>query len=395
MCKCLYVLACAVVTALLLTSVKPYVAHAQAGCESVTPTMPVTGEISQSVQIAEPIAERNGNAHPVGQFHQQHVVINLPSGSRVLVSGSSDGQSGLCSDDFAEMYVSGTGNHWQHDFRSNGGIAAILPVDVTHLFATGDNVVTLTLTDLMDPAYSSSAYYIVVFAPSATATPLPSSTSTPSLTPSETARATATASATATDTATPTASATSTAINTPSPTPTPSATPSPTPTATEVMVAAPTAATDDNNVQWNPLPPGFMPIVLSVFGVLVVLAMLWRGQRRKPQMAGEVTVYHNDSFVGAHVLDGLSQTVMLNANGQRIESDQQSDQALFRIYARGAGRNRQMIAEQLVAGEVQEQYILQHGDDVHAGALCVHYDNYVQMEFDFEPEEPIYEFSNR
>lgn len=122
-----------------------------------------------SKRLADAIAEASRSRRAAGAFHRQTVEIEVQGGP-VRLASTPDGRGALRTDDLAELEVlrpDGTLRRWRHDFRdrANGVIRPIAPVDVSELFDTGAHVVTLTLVDVLPPLHSTSAYYLIYFAP--------------------------------------------------------------------------------------------------------------------------------------------------------------------------------------------------------------------------------------
>lgn len=97
-------------------------------------------------------------------FLTRDIVVNYQSG-RVLFSGSSDGTGTTSVDDGAQIsVVHADGSSASSSFEYHGNCFAITPKqpqDITSLFRTGENRVTVRLYDVCGTYVSSSAIYLV------------------------------------------------------------------------------------------------------------------------------------------------------------------------------------------------------------------------------------------
>ena len=143
--------------------------------------------LARTIQLAEAMPETASkltaeNAGGPRVFHQASGKLMVEEGAVVLLSGS-DVPSGFRSDDKITLDAQPAGKRWEWDFRSHDFLridSVGTAQDVTELFQSGANEVTLTLSDILSPVYSTTDYWLLVFAP---CTPPATPTATPSATP--------------------------------------------------------------------------------------------------------------------------------------------------------------------------------------------------------------------
>lgn len=260
--------------------------------------------ISLVPEIAETASTQIGQ-----DFYTTTLSFRLSEGVQAFLASSSDGQSPVSSDDQFSIQVLPSGRSWVHDFRNPAKtqIVSLPAQDISHLFSIGENTITVKVTDLFVPNYSSRPYFLVLIKECATSTPVPTTPPTSTLTPAPTATSTLVPPS-------PTVIATSTPIMqmvvvtaTPSKTLMPSATL----TTTSVLVEISSPPTEvsafmNHIAQW--LLVGFL---LSFGGT----GLWWLAFRRHSRLGGEFEVYLHEAYVTTYVLSDFSQGII--AIGQR------------------------------------------------------------------------------
>jgi hypothetical protein len=121
--------------------------------------------LQQSMALAEAMPKTQGSGPWPYIFHQRTVEVSYAEGQRLVLSGPPEG---LRTDDLAEIHVIPSGQHWEHDFRdaAHTRIDVLMgEQDLSHLFTPGTNQLTLTLTDVLGPEWSTSAYTLLVMEP--------------------------------------------------------------------------------------------------------------------------------------------------------------------------------------------------------------------------------------
>lgn len=229
----------AFMTAMLLVNILVPKVSAQGSCLAALLDGGSTIDgITNVIQMAGEFPEQSGLPAAKGTFHSYTASLTFYHGQRVILSSSPDGRGAVCSDDVAMVQVLPSGKRWRHEFpnAARTHIEPIAPVDVTDLFQAGDNTVTLTLIDLIPPAFASSPYYLLVVGiPQPTLQPV-----LPTMPPRP--------------------------VNTPTPVPTlaPSPTPTPLPLPTLNLPPEPPTATPSPTEVETPLPAPTMPPTLAV-----------------------------------------------------------------------------------------------------------------------------------
>jgi len=136
--------------------------------------------LQQSIPLAEAMPKQVSSGPWPRIFHQRTVELSYTEGQRIIVSGP---REGLRTDDLALIEVSPSGQRWEHDFRNAAHTHIDVlknPPDISLLFKPGSNQLTLTLTDLIGPEWSTSDYTLLVLEPCqrfiATPTAIPTAT---------------------------------------------------------------------------------------------------------------------------------------------------------------------------------------------------------------------------
>lgn len=238
-------------------------------------------------------------------FYTTTLSFHFSDGMQAILSSSPNGRDSIASDDQFFIQASPSGQSWSHDFR-NPARTQIVPLtaqDISHLFVVGENTVTVKVTDLFVPNYSSRPYFLVLL--KGCATPDIVSTPTPTILP------------TATDTPvppSPTASETATPIMpmivasvTPSETPIPSPTAmllSPTPTNTAVLVEITSPRIEASDFMNHTAQRVLLGcLIFSIGGT----GLWWLMLRRRSWLTGEFDIYLHDEFVTTYVLSDFPQ----------------------------------------------------------------------------------------
>jgi hypothetical protein len=126
--------------------------------------------LRQAIPLAEAMPEQSGAGPWPRIFHQKTVALTYEPGQQLLLAGVSPNGSSprLRTDDLARIDVFPSGLHWEHDFR-DAARTRIDPLterpDLSGLFVEGSNQITLTLTDLLGPSWSTSNYTLEVWEP--------------------------------------------------------------------------------------------------------------------------------------------------------------------------------------------------------------------------------------
>lgn len=279
-------------------------ANAQSACPRIADAIPLVPEIAEttSAQIGRDFYTTTRSF----QFH---------AGQQAVLSSSPDGQNPVSTDDQVLIQASPSGQTWSHDFR-NPARTRIVPLpaqELSHLFVVGENTVTVKVTDLFVPNYSTRPYFLVLITRCATPTPMPTQTptalDTATFTPFPTATNTPVLpTATEMEKATPlvqlivvTATPSDTPISTPTTTPLP---PTPTHTLESAEIATPSVQTEAFLAQmarW--MLVGFL---LSIGGT----GLWWLAYRQQPRLTGELDVYLNEAYVTTYLLSDFPGSVI-------------------------------------------------------------------------------------
>lgn len=269
-------------------------AFAWAACPRFIDAIPLVPEIAETTSTQ------------IGQdFYTSTLSFHFSDGMQVILSSSPNGQDAIATDDQFFIQASLSGQSWSHDFR-NPARTQIVPLpaqDISYLFVVGENTVTVKVTDLFVPNYSSRPYFLVLLKGCATPTIVP--TSTPTILPTATDTPVP-PSPTATETATPIMPMIVASV-TPSETPIPSPTAtllSPTSTSTAVLVeitSPPTEALTFMNYSAQWILVGCL--IFSVGGT----GLWWLVLRRRSWLTGEIDVYLYDVFVSTYMLSDFPQ----------------------------------------------------------------------------------------
>lgn len=305
-----------------------------------------------------------------GVFIEQTVELNYKNGQQVWLASHIDkGRLGdICTDDVVEVAVSPRGQTWHHDFRSpdRQKILVHQAVDITHLFVPGVNIVTLTLTDLTGPALSTSGYVIVVVnvAIKPTATTL-----SPMFAPRP-----RTATLQPVETATPML---------------PTATLTPTPVFTLalslVLPATPivkdrgslpsTTPVEGTRFRWGPVA-----LNLGFTGLGLGAILLWLRSRRRG-LPGTIDLYRENHFLNTVVLAHFRKDVVrLGKRGDVVLTGEQVADQVARLCAHHPAVALEILDPQ-DPSQVQERYVLHHGETHWIGDYRLEYKNYQQTQF--------------
>lgn len=219
--------------------------------------LPVVAVIPLTQAVPEQVSP-DGKAQ--GEFLTGEVSLTFAaSGQRVFLSADPCGNEPLRTDDYAELTISPGGGQWSQDFRnpSRTVIESRAVTEISDLLVAGDNRLSLSLVDLTGPAYSSTAYYLIVAEdPSYTAkiaTPVPATTTL-----------------------------------TPTPRPTRTATPTLTP-----VVAAPAPMLEDTG-KTDPAGSRLWIWIGVLVGVLLISAVIWVTRKGQQAPPGAVEIYDED-----------------------------------------------------------------------------------------------------
>ena len=233
--------------------------------------LPVVAVIPLTQAVPEQVS-RDGKAQ--GVFLTGEVSLTFAaSGQRVFLSADTCGNAPLRTDDYAELTVSPGDGQWSQDFRNPARtmIESRAVTEISDLLLPGDNRLSLSLIDLTGPAYSSTAYFIIVAAdPSYTAkTPPPTRV-----------------------TATPTVSATATVE------------PSPTATSQPVAVAVIDTPEPKEKPGW-----GWGPLLGVILAVGLAAAALWqRSTGLRPP--GELDIEQNGRYLKTITLAQIGKVLL-------------------------------------------------------------------------------------
>ncbi|MEZ4682065.1 MAG: hypothetical protein R2932_48450 [Caldilineaceae bacterium] len=142
--------------------------------------------LKRAMPLADPIVEQTSMGVYPYQFTLNSIFILLEEGERVLLSGSATGD-GFVTDDIVTLEVIPGDKSRSWDFRSQDQMTIVpvtAPQDITDLFKPGHSMITISMQDLLGPVYSSSGYWLLLYAtctlPTTVATPSPTATSVPS-----------------------------------------------------------------------------------------------------------------------------------------------------------------------------------------------------------------------
>ncbi|MEZ4676458.1 MAG: hypothetical protein R2932_19710 [Caldilineaceae bacterium] len=147
-------LLCIVIGIVCWYSILPLSAQAQAICPSIVRAIPLIPEITE--QPSSNI-ERD--------FYTTTVSVEFHPSQLAILSSSPDGQDPTRADDRFWIQASPSGNEWSHDYRNTPRtqIVPLPPQDISHLFVSGTNTLTVGVTDLIGPKYSAQPFYLVLF----------------------------------------------------------------------------------------------------------------------------------------------------------------------------------------------------------------------------------------
>lgn len=390
------------IIALLLCLHCTVVAFAQTGCTNATLQSEPKGIVKEVYQLAPQFVEQTGATKPVGAFYQQSFAINVEPGRQVVVSGSQDGRLGICTDDEARISVTTTGLAWSHQFANAIGtrIVPIAPVDITSLFTIGTNEIVISLTDLKEPAYSSSPFYLVLIELPATLTPTepPISENTPTPIP-------ATHTATAMPTVTPGESATETETSTllptqttkPLPTHTPVAGVTATNPATPTAIMTVTAVSSTSSPATGPICCGALwtqisglatsPFALAL--AVACIAILWLFWRflNQPRLPGLLQVENLDNGSSEIIsLRKFGTKVSIGPEGQIQLAGEELPAVVGRIVAKREEGTVGVFwqAEEIKQSEDQAIEELRHGSVMQIGHYRLTYENLADVTDDSE-----------
>lgn len=119
--------------------------------------------LRQAISLADAMPEqRDADLRP-RIFYQKSIELVYQPGQTVLLAGS---PQGLRTDDLVRIDAAPSGLYWEHDFR-DAARTRIDPLnekpDLSGLLVEGSNQITLTLTDLIGPAWSTSNYTLEIW----------------------------------------------------------------------------------------------------------------------------------------------------------------------------------------------------------------------------------------
>lgn len=318
----------------------------------------------RALLLAGTIAPARKMDKPFGIFYQRTFVVDVANGS-VWLASSADGQGALSTDDVCELRVlraDGSTRVWAHDFRdaTRTRILALDPQDISELFVSGRNQVTITLRDLTPFTYWSQPYYLVYDAPAPTSTPAPTRTPSQTISRAMTRADAVLANSTPIPTALPTHA------------PTPEPTPQPTPSdenATNIFAAP--------NLLW------LVGAGLGALGILFLIALL---RRKNPEQTlalnGWLDLHDNRTHESIGSLD-----LARYPNGLAITLDPLSVAPLkgqtFFAAVRPTNEGPQLIAseqEELLRRELSNEAVtLENGAEILIGErLLIEYRNPTQ-----------------
>lgn len=236
----------------------------------------------RALLLAAAVAPSVKSEKSFGVFYQRTLVVEIADGA-VLLSSSADGTGALSTDDVCELRVlraDGSTRVWMHDFRdaTRTRILELPAQDISELFLSGRNQVTITLRDLTPFTYWSQPYYLVYDAPAPTNTPSPTQTSAPTRTRTFTPANAALTNNRPFSTALPTQAPT--AVQTPLPEPTAQ------PTRSDVNVTNPLS--ESFNMLW------LVGAALGALGILFLIVLL-RQKNSEPSilLSGWLDLYDN------------------------------------------------------------------------------------------------------
>lgn len=319
----------------------PVSAQPECPVQDTSLELPVVAVIPLTQAVPEQVSP-DGKAQ--GVFLTGEVSLTFAaSGQRVFLSADTCGTAPLRTDDYAELTVSPGGGQWSQDFRNPARtvIESRTVTEISDLLIAGDNRLSLSLVDLTGPAYSSTAYYLIVAEdPSYTAkiaTPVP-----------------------ATATLTPTSQPTRTAI----------------PTLTPV-VAAPAPVRKDT-VKTDAAPPRLWIWIGVMVGVLLISAVIWVTRKGRQAPPGAVEIYDEDGQYRETVVLSRSRkaTVTLGSSPQadiqltgaglaaRIYTQQETSQPVMALYGPD--------------GALTAELPLYHQESHQLGACRLVYKNYAE-----------------
>lgn len=323
--------------------------YAWGACPRFVDVIPLVPEIAETTSTK------------IGQdFYTATLSFQFADGLQAILSSSPDGQDPVSSDDQFFIQASPSGQSWSHDFR-NPARTQIVPLpaqDISHLFVVGENTVTVKVTDLFVPNYSSRPYFLVLFkgcatpdiVPTSTLTILPTATDTP-VAPSPTA----------TETATPIMPMlvfTVTPTDTPIPSPTATLL-SPTPTRTAVLVeitSPPTKGSTFMNYSAQWILVGCLIFSLGGTG------LWWLILRRRSSLTGEFDVYLHDVFVTTYVLSDFPQGAITVGQRGDIALPELAQEGVVAhiVGTEGEGNTQMGPFINLLVGEGSEQRWVSH-----------------------------------
>lgn len=291
-------------------------------------------------------------------FYTTTLSFHFSEGMKAILSSSPNGQDVIATDDQFFIQASPSGQSWSHDFR-NPARTQIVPLpaqDISHLFVIGENTITVKVTDLFVPNYSSRPYFLVLLKGCATPTMVP--TSIPTVLPTATDTPLAPSPA-ATETATPIMPMLVVAV-TPTETPIPSPTAtllSPTPTNTAVLVEITSPPTEGSTfmnyaTQWVLVGC----LIFSIGGT----GLWWLAFRRRSWLTGEFDVYLHDTFVATYVLSDFPQDVItVGQRGDIALPELAQEGVVAHIVATEEEGNAQMgpFINLLVGGGTEQRWV--------------------------------------
>lgn len=322
-------------------------AYAWGACPRFVDAIPMVPEIDETTSTE------------IGHdFYTTTLSFHFSDGMQAILSSSPNGEDAIATDDQFFIQASPSGQSWSHDFR-NPARTQIVPLpsqDISQLFVVGENTVTVKVTDLFVPNYSSRPYFLVLLKGCATPTMVP--TSTPTILPTATP---VPPSPTVTETATPIMPMlvlTVTPTETPIPSPTATLL-SPTPTRTAVLMELTSPPTEgltfmNYAAQWVLVGC----LIFSIGGT----GLWWLAFRRRSWLTGEFDVYLHDTFVTTYVLSDFPQSVITVGQRGDIALPELAEEGVVAhiVATEGEGNAQMGPFINLLVGEGTEQRWVSH-----------------------------------
>lgn len=233
------------------------------------PCMPPAYAPRQTIRLVDRIPE-SATSNTPNVFYSSTITVTINSDDRICLSFSPNGRGPLKVDDLLDLQIThadGSTEEWSYNFYdpATDGITTTTARDLSGLFATRENKVAVTLSDLKPPRYSAEPIWLVIWKdPSATPIVTPKLITTP----------TAVAVSTATATSRPLPGQVATWTPYPTYTPLPTYTPIRLlPWVNPSTTATPSTSSEDDN-----LLLAMILFLLVVLVIVVALALWWLGK---------------------------------------------------------------------------------------------------------------------